>query len=605
MLFELINTLAPTDFHCFSQFNRYFAICISQIDLIFCSVPTPPPHSMDNEAFATLRARLGLPLSEIIRPTSLANYIGQRHLINESDGAISNFLFMGYIPSMILYGPPGVGKTTLANIIANDTGYVLVELSATDATVAELRELSSLIRGENRKRLRRGETRLKVAVFIDEIHRFSKNQQDFLLPFIEAGDFVFIGATTVDPAKRIRRAILSRCQLFELQHLSNEEVIEVLRKAVLYENIRRKVLSNLEFITFEDGAFQVVADYSHGDTRTAINFIELISSRYNSSDHTIGSNHSKLTFSVDDVKQVVRSLTKARFGLTNDENIPLFVQLFNCMNGRILYDQVALNNPHPLVTYKHVMGSLIVTIKNAKVLNTLVEHEVPPLRSSEFAKYLDWDLETKKWGDRAREWASQMDYSDDSDVEPGQIYSDSDSDDIAFSSRVCRISAPSFRASAAVHTLLQLLAKGESEFFILKQLILFVCMYILPDTPELVKVVAVLKALRHSTVDYTKLLSLLVERLSGLPKSYEISFVKVIRQIKEYCSRQTAVPELTPHIEDIEIVFDETLAKQLLEDIDESALRQSYHFNFSAVDENQIEGYTLGWETTLVDDVIK
>lgn len=557
---------------------------------------------MDNEAFTALKTRLGLPLAEIIRPSSLSNYIGQRHLINDHDGAISNFLYMGYLPSMILYGPPGVGKTTLASIIANHTGYVLVELSATDATVADLKELSTQIRGENTKRLRRGESRLKVAVFIDEIHRFSKTQQDFLLPFIEAGDFVFIGATTVDPEKRIRRAILSRCQLFELQPLTDEDVRNVLRKALLFENIRRKLLFNLKFITFEQDALQVVADYSHGDTRTAINFIELISSRYNSAEYAGGENDESVALGVEMVKKVVKSLTKARFGLANDENIPLVVQLFNCMNGNIEYDHISTEGPTPLVTFDHLQGSFMVTINYTKALDVLYDQDENSLKASECPKSLDWDLKTQKWPSKEQAWRDHMDFSDDSDVEPGNIYSDAESDGEVGSCRLSRASPSQFKASAAVHTMLQLLANGESEFYILKQLILFVCMYVLPEIPELVKVMAVVKALRHSTVDATKLLSLQVETLAGLPKLYTTSIVKLIRQIKNYCSQKTAVATMNPKISDLQILFDEELERQLLADIDISSLAAS-HFNFSVSGNTAVDGYYLGWMANSVEDV--
>lgn len=558
---------------------------------------------MDNETFLTLKPRLGLPLAELMRPSTLSNYIGQRHLINEQDGAISNFLYMGYIPSMILYGPPGVGKTTLASIIASHTGYVLVELSATDATVADLKELSSQIRGENTKRLPRGETRLKVAVFIDEIHRFSKNQQDFLLPFIEAGDFVFIGATTVDPQKRIRRAILSRCQMFELQPLTNDDIKTVLRKASLFENIRRKVLFNLKFITFEEGAFQVVADYFHGDTRMAINFIELISSRYNSSEYSIGEKEDALTFDIELVKEAVKSLTKAKLGLTNDKNIPLIVQLFNNMNGVILYDQIATEKPKPLVTVDSLRGSIMVTINYKQALEVVSDHEESRLKASECPKPLDWDLITQKWGPRVQAWQEHMDISDDSDVEPGNIYSDTEGGEEQSFTRISGASPTRFKVTSAVHTLLQLLANGESEFFILKHLILFVCMYVLPETPELIKVMAVLKALRHSTVNATKLLSLQVEALARLPKSYKPSIVKLIRRIKNYCLSKTPVARLPPEMSGLQVIYDDELERQLLEENKPSSLKASNIFNFSVDDDDSIEGYSLGWMANSVEDV--
>lgn len=178
---------------------------------------------------------------------------------------------------MILYGPPGVGKTTLASILARETGYVFVEFNATDGTIAHLKQLLTIIEKENIKRENSGEDYLLVVVFIDEIHRFRINQQDFLLPLIETGQFVFIGATTVNPKVKIRPAILSRCQVFELQSLSHSHLVMILDKAIIYENIRRRSVFNMNFLRFDQNLKLKLIDFCQGDSRKLISNVQFIS----------------------------------------------------------------------------------------------------------------------------------------------------------------------------------------------------------------------------------------------------------------------------------------------------------------------------------------
>lgn len=551
-------------------------------------MPTPTP-------LETLR-NVQLPLSELIRPATLDAYIGQRHLINPQNGAISNFLYMGYLPSMILYGPPGVGKTTLASIMASHTNYVFQELSATDATVAQLRELSAAVKGENAHRQKVGKPRLRLVVFIDEIHRFSTTQQDFLLPFVEAGDFVFIGATTVDPQKRVRRAILSRCQLFQLEPLTQKDVVDVLRKAALYENIRRKLLARLKFIRYTEEAFDTVAEYSSGDTRTAINFIELISSRFNSDEYKISGESDEVAFSVAEVESAVKSLTRARFGLKSDENLPLFKQLFDTLNGEITYESTleSDNGSCSLVSVEKSEHAFLVKISMDKARAAIPEFEnTKKVNCGEF-KVRDRNT----YSEKEKMWLDHMDYLDDSDVEPGDIYSDEES-------QVCvenleRISAPQYKVVSAVHTLLLLLRRGESELFLMKQLMVYVCKYTSPELGELQRLVAVIKAMKKANVNSEKLLSDTVERLAGMPKisleSFE-SLEALILSMKEYCSKDQKKVEIAKD-ETLEIVFDEELVRKLLEEIPDEPIDFPSHFNFSVEMEPDIENYSLGWRAS-------
>lgn len=552
----------------------------------------------ETESEPSFRSKLELPLAELIRPTTLLNYIGQRHLINDENGAISNFLWMGYIPSMILYGPPGVGKTTLAHIMAQHVGYVFLELSATNATVAELRELSSEIRGENTKRTRMGNPRLRVVVFIDEIHRFSKIQQDFLLPFIEAGDFVFIGATTVDPQKRIRRAILSRCQLFQLQPLSSDDVVTVLRKAALYENIRRKMSANLRFISYEEGSFEVVADYSNGDTRTAINFIELISSWYNKPECLISNLNDPIVVGAHEVDAAVKSLTKARLGLRHYHNIPLFQQLFDAMNGVLSYEHTMEEPEKLLVQLKHLDESFVVSINIRAAQEALLD--VDEIHQGKIIGALDVSDNLVE-----QNWAEHIEFSDDSDVELGQVYSDTETDTQL--PLFGRASVPTFRSTSAIHTLLLLLSRGESEFMVLKQILLFVCLYVLPEFGELPKIMAVVKTMRSSTANPTITLSNCVERLSGIPKCFRPSIVKAIRQMKNYLSRGKIPDKKTTELKELTVFYDTELENTLLNaPLDGAQVSEETPdaFKFSVVDETSPgEDYSFGWQANTTFDI--
>ena len=200
------------------------------------------------------------PLAEILRPHSLDEYIGQKHLIGE--GAIlRKAIEEGNIPSMILWGPPGVGKTTLANIIANTLSADVYQLSAINSGVKEVREVIEKAKESD-----------NAILFVDEIHRFSKNQQDSLLGAVEQGVIRLIGATTENPSFEVISPLLSRCQVYILRSLEKEDLLKIISRATDYyqKTLGRKIEVK------ESGALLRI---SGGDARKLINAIELVVSQ--------------------------------------------------------------------------------------------------------------------------------------------------------------------------------------------------------------------------------------------------------------------------------------------------------------------------------------
>lgn len=206
------------------------------------------------------------PLAERMRPKSLDDYISQKHLVGEQ-GALLQALKAGIIPSLILWGPPGTGKTTLANIIANTSDRPFYILSAINAGVKDVREVIKKAQGHhglftNKKR---------PLLFIDEIHRFSKSQQDALLGAVEKGIVTLIGATTENPSFEVIPALLSRCQVYILNSLDKEDLIQLLDNA----KTKDPVLSQKNIVLEEVDA---LLRFSGGDARKLLNVFELICS---------------------------------------------------------------------------------------------------------------------------------------------------------------------------------------------------------------------------------------------------------------------------------------------------------------------------------------
>ena len=162
------------------------------------------------------------PLAERLRPQSLEDYIGQKHLVGEN-GVFRKFIATGSVPSFILWGPPGVGKTTLARIIASKLDRPFYTLSAISSGVKDIREVIDKAKGTNLFNT------VAPILFIDEIHRFSKSQQDALLGAVEDGTIVLIGATTENPSFEVITPLLSRCQVFVLKSLEKEDLNLLIR----------------------------------------------------------------------------------------------------------------------------------------------------------------------------------------------------------------------------------------------------------------------------------------------------------------------------------------------------------------------------------------
>lgn len=203
------------------------------------------------------------PLAVRMRPTGFDGYFGQEHLTG-TDRLLRRSIDGDHVPSMILWGPPGSGKTTLAEIIAQVTQAYFVSLSAVTSGVRDLREIVD--DAIERRKMYRSRT----IVFIDEIHRFNKSQQDVVLPFVEEGIIILVGATTENPSFEVNAALLSRCRVYSLNALTDDAVKSVLDKA-LADDVRG--LGNLKII-FEPNAFEFLVSMANGDARVALNTLD-------------------------------------------------------------------------------------------------------------------------------------------------------------------------------------------------------------------------------------------------------------------------------------------------------------------------------------------
>lgn len=204
----------------------------------------------------------GGPLADRLRPAALEEYVGQRHLLGPGK-ILRQLLERDQIPSMIFWGPPGVGKTTLASIIANRTRSDFVNFSAVTCGIKEIKELMHQAQ-ENRA------YGVRTLVFVDEIHRFNKAQQDAFLPYVERGSITLIGATTENPSFEINAALLSRCKVFVLKELTEEDLVGLLSRALA----DRRSFGSAR-VHMDPSLLPVIAAFADGDARTALNTLEM------------------------------------------------------------------------------------------------------------------------------------------------------------------------------------------------------------------------------------------------------------------------------------------------------------------------------------------
>ncbi|MDF1762818.1 MAG: replication-associated recombination protein A [Oleibacter sp.] len=211
---------------------------------------------MDDDLFSHDQAKPYEPLASRLRPDTLEHYIGQAHVVGAGT-PLRRALESGQMHSLILWGPPGVGKTTLAFLIARKIDARFISLSAVMSGVKEIREAVSQAK-QSRSSGR------KTLLFIDEVHRFNKSQQDAFLPYVEDGTFIFVGATTENPSFELNNALLSRAQVYVLKSLTDEDIIDVLKRGVAELNAQ----------VAEPEALIMLASAADGDARRALNLLE-------------------------------------------------------------------------------------------------------------------------------------------------------------------------------------------------------------------------------------------------------------------------------------------------------------------------------------------
>ena len=206
---------------------------------------------------------LSEPLASRLRPLTLDTYVGQKHLVAQGK-ILWQLIEHDHIPSMIFWGPPGVGKTTLARVIAHSTKADFVDFSAVTSSIKDIKTVMK--RAEEKRQMG-----IKTIVFVDEIHRFNKAQQDAFLPFVERGSIILIGATTENPSFEINSALLSRCKVFVLNSLETEDILALLKYALTADKGYGQ-----QNIQISDENLYHIASFANGDARMALNTLEMI-----------------------------------------------------------------------------------------------------------------------------------------------------------------------------------------------------------------------------------------------------------------------------------------------------------------------------------------
>lgn len=279
------------------------------------TLKTPSQTPDKDTEIKQLRQLINQPLSERLRPKTLDEYVGQGHLIGPQ-GILRGFIENDTVPSIILWGPPGVGKTTIARIIAQSTKQKFIELNATNSGVNDLRKIFENCSKELFL------TKRRTIVFCDEIHRYNKTQQDYFLPFVEKGEVTLIGATTENPSFQLNNALLSRCKVFTLKKLEIKEIHRILNKGILHINKVRKLIWGKSLLNFNKESIDYISDLANGDSRMSINLLELIDSHYQGK---IDQNTS-ISITVDDLKPILQKthLLYDRVGDSHYDTISAF-----------------------------------------------------------------------------------------------------------------------------------------------------------------------------------------------------------------------------------------------------------------------------------------
>ena len=205
---------------------------------------------------------ISVPLASRVRPKNLDQFVGQQHLIGQGK-ILRRMIETDQVTSMIFWGPPGVGKTTLAGIIAEKTKANFINFSAVTSGIKEIKDVMQ--QAENSRRMG-----MKTILFVDEIHRFNKAQQDAFLPYVERGSITLIGATTENPSFEVNSALLSRCRVFVLKALEEQELVQLLRNVLL--SPQGFLNSNVKM---SDRQLHAIAAFANGDARTALNILEM------------------------------------------------------------------------------------------------------------------------------------------------------------------------------------------------------------------------------------------------------------------------------------------------------------------------------------------
>ncbi len=245
-----------------------------------------------------------IPLAERVRPKNIGDFIGQKHLVGDN-AVIKKSIDAGSIPSVIFWGPPGVGKTTLASLIASHLQKPFFSLSAISAGVKEVREV-----------IQKALYSKGTILFIDEIHRFNKSQQDALLGAIEKGIITLIGATTENPSFEVNSAILSRCQVYTLYSLSKEELIALVDSAIEKDEFLQKKEIKIE-------SYEALLKFSDGDARKILNLLELVVAQGNEKEVVIA----------DDLVQKVAQKKAALYDKSGEQHYDIISAFIKSLRG--------------------------------------------------------------------------------------------------------------------------------------------------------------------------------------------------------------------------------------------------------------------------------